>query len=80
MDSQSGLLHLLKRTANSRIGLASEKAAFTIVLTIRRDCLSDPVVSIRLQQKLHHVFERRPDDALDVEDFVRFMSKGAQGR
>jgi hypothetical protein len=70
----------LLRIAYSRVGLASEKAAFTVVLTKGQYCLSNPVVPIWLQQELHHVLERRPDDPLDVEDFVRLVSKSAQRR
>jgi hypothetical protein len=66
--------------AYSRVGLASEKAAFTVVLTKRQHGLSNPVVPIGLQQELHRVLERRPDDPLDVEDFVRLVSKSAQRR
>ncbi len=40
--------------------------------------LADPVVPIRLQQELHRVFERRPDDTLDVVNFVELVSKAAQ--
>ena len=40
--------------------------------------LADPVVAKWLQQELHHVFKRRSDHTLDVTDFSRFMSKGAQ--
>jgi hypothetical protein len=62
------------------VGLASEKAAFTVVLTKCQYCLSNPVVPIWLQQELHHVLERRPDDPLDFDDLIRLMSKGAQRR
>ena len=80
IDPRSGLLHRFKRIANSRIELASEQAYFAVMLTIGQYRLADPVVSIRLQQKLQHVFERRPNNTLDVVDFTRFMSKGAQRR
>src|SRR5579862_9692877 len=80
VDSQPGLPHLLKSAANSRIGLASEKAALAVVMTIRRDCFADSVVAIRLQQISHHVFNRRPDGALDVERPIRFMPKSTQRR
>jgi hypothetical protein len=45
------------------------------VLTIGRGSLADPLVPIRLQQDLQHVFKRRPDDPLDIEGFVGFMPK-----
>src|SRR6266704_7089616 len=80
VDSQSSLLHLSKRTANSRIRLAPEKAAFTVVLAIGRHCFAYSVVPVWLQQNLHDVFERWPDDALYIEGIIRFMSKGAQRR
>ena len=70
---------LFKRAAYSRIGLALEKAAFPVVLTIGRYCFADSVVPIRLQQNLHRVFKWRPDVAPYVERFVRFMSKGTEG-
>src|SRR6266545_4379836 len=78
VDSQSGLLHLSKRIANSRIRLAPEKAAFTVVLTIGGHCFTDSVVPVWLQQNLHDVFERRPDSALYVECLIRLMSKRAK--
>src|ERR1700730_17853497 len=61
-----------------RVGLASEKAAFTVVLTKGQYCLSNPVVPIWLQQELHHVAERRPGYQFEGEDFVRLGSKSAQ--
>ena len=72
--------HLLERRANSRIGHASEQPGFTVVPAIGSDCFADPVVSVWLQQGLHHVFERRPDGASYIDGFIRFMSKGAQCR
>src|SRR5882757_3483976 len=66
--------------AYSRVGLASEKAAFTVVLTIGQHGLGNPVVPIWLQQELQRLLERRPDHPLDVEDFVRLVSKRAQCR
>ena len=50
----------LKRIAYPRVGLASEKAAFTVVLTKGQYCLSNPVVPIWLQQELHHVMVAVP--------------------
>ena len=75
IDPQSGLPHLFEGRVNPGIRLASEKAAFAVVLTIRRRCFADPVVSERLQQNPHHVIERRPDRGPDIERFVRFMAK-----
>src|SRR3984957_17317751 len=63
--------------AYSRVGLASEKAAVAVVPAKRQYGLGNPVVSIWLQQELHHVLERRPDHPLDVDDFVRLVSKRA---
>src|SRR5215471_3378174 len=80
VESQSGLLHLFKSAADSRIGLASEKTNFAVVLTIGRYGFADSVVPIPLQQNLHQVFERRPDGALYVERFIRFMPKGTECR
>jgi hypothetical protein len=77
---QSGPLHLFKRFANSRIRHAAEKPAFTVVLTIGRDCFADSVVAVRLQQDLHHILERGPDGTSYIEGFIRFMSKDAQCR
>ena len=71
---------LIRVLANSRIRHASEKPAFTVVLTIDRDGFTDPVVAVGLQQDLHDVFERWSDEASYVECFVRLMSKGTQGR
>src|SRR6185436_14169052 len=50
------------------------------MLTIGSDGFTDPVVSVRLQQDLHRIFERGPDGRSYVEGFIRFMSKGAQCR
>src|ERR1019366_4934000 len=80
IDSQSGPLHLFKGCANSRIRHASEKPAFTVMLTIGSDGFTDSAVSVCLQQDLHQVFERGPDGTSYIEGFVRFMSKGAQCR
>ena len=64
--------------AYSGVRLAPEQAAFTVVPTKRRYRLGNSVVAIGLQQELHHVLERRPDDPLDVEDFIWLVSKTAQ--
>jgi hypothetical protein len=49
------------------------------MLTIGRDGFAYSVVSVGLQQDLHHILERRPDDMSYIEGFIRLMSKGAQG-
>lgn len=79
VDSQPGPPHLIQCATDSRIGLAPQKATLAIVPAIDRHGLIDSVVAIGLQQTPHHVFERRPDGAPDVEHFVRFMAKSAQG-
>ena len=71
VDLQSGLLHFFKGAANSRIRLAFEQAAFSVVLTIGHHCFTNSVVPIRPQQDLHHVFEWRPNRTLYVEVFIR---------
>src|SRR5258708_6980614 len=50
------------------------------MLTIRSDGFIDSVVSVRLQQNLHQIFDRGPDGPSYIERFVRLMSKGAQCR
>ena len=67
---------LFQGIADFRLGLASEKTAITVVPAKGQYCFGNPVVPIWLQQKLHDVFERRPDDALDVEDFFRLYVQG----
>ena len=46
--------------------------------TIGRDGFTDPVVSVRPQQGLHDVFDRRPDDALHIGRFARIVSERTQ--
>jgi hypothetical protein len=48
------------------------------VLTIGCHSFIDPVVSVRLQQSLQHVFKWRPDGALYVERFGGMMSERTQ--
>jgi hypothetical protein len=48
--------------------------------TIGSNPFSDSVVSVRPQQDLHQLFERRPDTLFDIEGFIRSMSEGAQCR
>jgi hypothetical protein len=68
----------LERAADSGVRLASEQTAFAVVVTIGCDSFTDPVVSVRLQQSLEHVFEWRPDGALYVERIARIVSERAQ--
>jgi len=68
----------LKRTTDSRIGLASEQTALAVVVTIGCHSFTNPVVSARLQQSLQHVFEWWPDGALYVERFARIVSERTQ--
>jgi len=72
------LSHLLEGAANSRIRLASEQAAFAVMLTISHHSLTDPIISIGLQQKLHHVFDRWSNEALHIERFVWLVSERTQ--
>jgi len=69
---------MLKGAANSRIKLAPEQAAFAVMLTISHHSLSDPIISVGLQQKLHHVFDRSSNEALHIERFVWFVSERTQ--
>ncbi len=48
------------------------------MLTIGCYRFANSAVSIWLQQGLHHVFERWPDNASYVEGFIRLVSKAAQ--
>jgi len=68
----------LERAADSRVRLASEQTAFAVVVTIGYHSFTDPVVSVRLQPNLQHVFEWRPDDVLYIERFARIVSERTQ--
>jgi hypothetical protein len=68
----------LKRPAGSRVRLASEQTAFSVVVTIGCHSFIDPVVSVCLQQSLQHVFEGWPDGALYIERFARIVSERTQ--
>src|SRR5215471_1895903 len=78
VDSQSGLAHVLERVADSGVKLATEQAAFAVMLTIGCHSFTDPVVSARLQQSLQNVFERRSDGVLDIERFAGIVSERTQ--
>jgi len=48
------------------------------MLTISHHSLTDPIISIGLQQKLHHVFDRGANEAPHIERFVWFVSARTQ--
>jgi len=69
---------MLQGAANSRIRLAPEQAAFAVMLTKGHHSLADPIISVGLQQKLHHVFEWWSNQAAHIERFVWFVSERTQ--
>jgi len=58
--------------------LLTGDAGGSVVVTIGSHSFTDPVVSVRPQQRLEHVIEWRPDGALDVERFAGIVSKRTQ--
>ena len=68
----------MERADDSRVRLACEQTDFTVVVTIGCHSFTQPVVSMGLQQRLQHFFKWRPNGALYIERFARFMSECTQ--